>query len=146
MATESDGSNWQPARFPVSVKGVTIWKEQILLLENERQEWELPGGKLEVGETPEGCLIREIYEETGWSTAVGSILHSWLYHIEPEDRPAVDVFVVVYGCQVLSDQPPQVSNEHKQVGLWKPSEVSGLSMPEDYKTAITKWCTELGLE
>ncbi|MCC3762594.1 NUDIX hydrolase [Glycomyces sp. TRM65418] len=146
MASESDDFSWQPARFPVSVKGVTIWNDQVLLLENERHEWELPGGKLEVGETPEACLIREIYEETGWSTAVGSILHSWLYHIEPADRPAVDVFVVVYGCPVLSDQPPQVSNEHKRAQLWKPSEVPGLNMPEDYKTAIAKWCTELGLE
>ena len=143
MASESD---WQPARFPVSVKGVTIQNGQVLLLENERGEWELPGGKLEIGEAPESCLIREIFEETRWSTAVGSILHSWLYHIEPEGRPAVDVFVVVYGCRVLSEHPPEVSHEHKRVGLWKPSEVPGLNMPEDYKTAIAKWCTELGLE
>lgn len=143
MASESE---WQPARFPVSVKGVAIQDGQILLLENERQEWELPGGKLEIGETPEGCLVREIFEETGWSTAVGSILHSWLYHITPADRPAVDVFVVVYGCPVLSDHPPQVSNEHKRAQLWKPSDIADLTMPEDYKVAIAKWCTHLGLE
>jgi 8-oxo-dGTP pyrophosphatase MutT (NUDIX family) len=47
------------------VKGVAVQDGKVLLLENERDEWELPGGKFELGEDPGDCVVREIGEETG---------------------------------------------------------------------------------
>jgi hypothetical protein len=43
--------------FPVSIKGVLLDDDRVVLLENERQEWELPGGRLEAGEDPPVCLV-----------------------------------------------------------------------------------------
>src|SRR5436189_6095449 len=81
---------YQPQLFPVSVKGVVIRDGRVLLLRNERDEWELPGGKLELGEDPAGCVAREITEEVGWAVTTGPILDAWQYHI----REGVDVLIV----------------------------------------------------
>jgi 8-oxo-dGTP pyrophosphatase MutT (NUDIX family) len=121
--------------FPVSVKGVTVQAGKVLLLENERAEWELPGGKLELGEDPADCVVREIGEEAGWKVTAGPLLDCWQYHIS-EGR---DVVVVTYGCHLISTEPPVVSHEHKRAGLFGSGEVPGLVMPEGYKRSVAAW-------
>jgi 8-oxo-dGTP pyrophosphatase MutT (NUDIX family) len=127
--------------FPVSVKGVAVQVGMVLLLENERGEWELPGGKLELGEDPPGCVVREISEEAGWQVTAGPLLDCWQYHI----REGSDVVIVTYGCHVLSAGPPVVSNEHKQAGLFTAAQVPGLVMPDGYKRSIAAWFARLAL-
>ncbi len=57
----------------ISIKGVLIEDGSVLLLENERAEWELPGGRPELGEDPAACLAREFAEELGARIVVGPI-------------------------------------------------------------------------
>jgi 8-oxo-dGTP pyrophosphatase MutT (NUDIX family) len=125
--------------FPVSIKGVCVRDEQVLLLRNEREEWELPGGKLELGEDPVGCVRREITEETGWTVTVGPILDAWQYHI----RDDVDVLIVTYGCFVDDASPVQVSSEHKEARLFDRVEVGALPMPSGYRRSINDWYARL---
>jgi 8-oxo-dGTP pyrophosphatase MutT (NUDIX family) len=121
--------------FPVSVKGVAVQTGRVLLLKNERDEWELPGGKLELGEEPRACVAREIGEETGWRVITGPILDCWQYHI----GEGQDVVIVTYGCRVASDEPPVVSPEHSRAELFSPTEVAALNMPDGYKSSVMTW-------
>lgn len=130
---------YRPHAFPVSVKGVCIRDGEVLLLRNERDEWELPGGKLELGEDPVACVGREISEETGWTVTVGPILDAWQYHI----RADVDVLIVTYGCFVGTGSPVQVSSEHKEARLFGPEEVGALRMPPGYRRSIEAWSSRL---
>ncbi|MFC4517792.1 NUDIX domain-containing protein [Streptomyces ehimensis] len=127
-----------PPTWPVSVKGVALDSQgRVLLLHNERDEWELPGGRLEPGDPdPQTALEREIAEETGWQVTAGPLLDVWLY----EPIPGRRVVIVAYGCTVLTpDEAPVVSHEHKKVGLFAPGLVPGLAMPEGYKKSVTAW-------
>ncbi|PKV84226.1 NUDIX domain-containing protein [Streptomyces sp. TLI_146] len=139
---------YTPPLWPVSIKGVALDAHgRVLLLKNEREEWELPGGRLEVGspdglqvpdESPEQALEREIAEETGWKIQAASLIDggTWIY----EPIPGRRVLIVTYGCTVLTpDQAPVVSHEHKQVGLFTADEVPALTMPDGYKQSITTW-------
>ncbi|KPI08937.1 NUDIX hydrolase [Actinobacteria bacterium OK074] len=121
--------------------------DRVLLLKNERDEWELPGGRLEIGSpdgtqlpdtSPEAALEREIQEETGWSVKAGPLIDggTWIYQPIPGRR----VLIVTYGCTVLTpERPPIVSHEHKQLDMFTAAEVPGLNMPDGYKQAVAAW-------
>jgi 8-oxo-dGTP pyrophosphatase MutT (NUDIX family) len=130
---------YQPHLFPVSVKGVVVRDGRVLLLRNERDEWELPGGKLDLGEEPPACVAREIMEEVGWQVTLGPLLDAWQYHI----RDGVDVLVVTYGCLAGTDTDPVLSHEHREVGLFTEDEAAALPMPEGYKKSIAAWYAKL---
>lgn len=69
------GDGGQPA---VRLTGILVEDGCVLLVEEvlrERSHWNLPGGRLEHGETLRTCLEREMREETGLDVEVGDLLY-----------------------------------------------------------------------
>lgn len=124
-------------RLPISVKGVVFQQGKVILLKNERDEWELPGGKLEINESPHSCVVREIKEELGLVVKTGPILDTWVYHI----YEGVDVLIVTFGCYLENLAKITHSSEHKAAGIFSEEEVQNLKMPENYKKSIQSWRT-----
>lgn len=126
-------------KFPVSVKGVVIRDSRVALLKNERDEWELPGGKLEPSETPEACVVREVYEELKLEVKASTLLGVWSY----APSKGTSVLIVTFGCVEKVPREVQLSVEHEQFAWFPVSAVADLNMPEGYKRSVTTFVTML---
>lgn len=71
----------------IDVRGVVFRDDKILLVQEKMDgnRWTLPGGWADIGDTPSGATVREIYEESGYQTRAVKLLA--LYDRNQHDHP-----------------------------------------------------------
>lgn len=107
-------------------KGCVFDKNDRILIDNRKEEilekanskWELPGGKIEFGETPEDAVKREIFEETGYNVIVKEIIpytnvSVWQY---PEFKQHTIVFS--YLCELEDDNHVEIKDNRVNKCKW----------------------------
>ncbi|MBN2100717.1 NUDIX domain-containing protein [Candidatus Dojkabacteria bacterium] len=131
----------KPYTGKVSIKGIVFEDGKIWLRKNERNEWELPGGKLDVGEQPEETVVRELEEELGFKTKVEKIIDASMYTIQKSPNTKVDVLVITYLCELIEkvgDFETMGEAGKAEFANFGTDEIISLKMPEFYKEAIRK--------
>jgi len=86
--------------------------------------WEFPGGKLEAGETPEACLIRELEEELGIGVTE-ACLAPFVFASHAYD--SFHLLMPLFLCRRWSGQV--TAREHRALAWVKPSKLSDYPMP-----------------
>jgi 8-oxo-dGTP pyrophosphatase MutT (NUDIX family) len=124
----------EPYRLPISVKAVLVDAGRACLLFNERDQWELPGGRLERGERPEDCLVREVREEIGLEPVVEQLVDARAFR----PVPGKEVFVLVYRCRLAAPGAVVLSPEHREVGWFSPAQWDSLVLPAGYLTSLKR--------
>ncbi|MEQ8704180.1 MAG: NUDIX hydrolase [Phaeodactylibacter sp.] len=120
-------------RYPVSIKGICLLDGEVILLRNERSEWDFPGGKLHGRESLPECLRREMREELGIAVEVGPLLHATTLRILRQ----VNVVVLLYQCFTKSSADAlRLSSESFELRLFPPEEALQLGLPDAYERAL----------
>ena len=122
--------------YPISIKGVLVHDGRVLLLLNERGEWDLPGGRPDEGEEHRAALKREVQEEAGLDVEVGAALEGHLFEV----LPGRFVRIEAVACTLAGSREATLSHEHQDV-RWVPiadlgETIAGHPLPKGYLGAI----------
>ncbi len=117
----------------VSVKGIVEHRGRYLLMRNHRDEFELPGGHPEMGETAEATVAREIREETGLQISSCDYVGGESFEVAPETW----VFILAFACKV-ANATVSVSHEHRDHRWCRIEDLAPLPLPPVYERMIRR--------
>ncbi|WP_432974541.1 NUDIX hydrolase [Dactylosporangium sp. CA-233914] len=121
--------------------------ELLLIHRTDNDNWALPGGAMEPGESMTDCAVRETFEETGIHIEVTGLVgiytdprHVILYTSNNEARQE---FSIVYTARPLGGTPTP-SDESREVVWIAPDAIDGLTMHRSMRLRIEHYLTRAG--
>ena len=132
-------------RAKLGVKGVIFRAGRVLLL-HRRDDlvlvpglWDMPGGGVEVGDSLEDSLIREVREETGFVVRVGRPVHAWIAHARFVSGKELTSAIVCYECSTRAGGAPRLDpQEHTEYAWVTRGELARYPLPPHQLEAIHK--------
>lgn len=117
--------------------------ERVLLVQRGEDPgkglWGLPGGFVELGETAEDALVREIKEETGYEIAVGELVGVWSFFNESKRISGV---ALVYATRVVRGQLQIASDSTAAAWLTYAEAIAYPLAFETHREALEVWDLE----
>lgn len=121
-----------------------IWESGMLLVTEEQSdinEFQLPGGGIDPGESPLQALHREVREETGWVIAPVSKLTTYQrYTYMPDYDLWARKICQIYLCRPVFKKSEPLETHHTEVWMTPESAINLLASPGDVDV-VAGFCT-----
>jgi 8-oxo-dGTP pyrophosphatase MutT (NUDIX family) len=111
--------------YRVSPKALIVFEGKLVLVKEDSNNWDLPGGGVKHREDTINVLKREILEEIGVQadSIDGDSVQPWLMHDEVANRP---LCFLVYKAFIAS-KPPQ-NHDDVTIGLFSKKDLDSLRL------------------
>jgi 8-oxo-dGTP pyrophosphatase MutT (NUDIX family) len=97
-------------------------------------KFELPGGRMNFGETAEETVIREVFEETNLHITPISLVDTWNYVTD-----AIQVTGIIYLCAAQNFEKIILSEEHDNFEWFATNKESLERMSNGFKSKMLNW-------
>ncbi|OGB97646.1 hypothetical protein A3F06_03900 [candidate division TM6 bacterium RIFCSPHIGHO2_12_FULL_36_22] len=116
------------------IAALIIHKGNILIAQKAKNDslcgkWEFPGGKVEIGETDQECLKRELYEELGINATIGTYFMSSFFEHNNTSYEMRTYWVSSFTGEFFL-------YEHSAIKWVTPKELSTFDMPDPDKPIV----------
>lgn len=124
----------------IDVRGA-VFRDQKLLLVKERADgfWTLPGGWVDIGESPSSAIEREVYEESGYKTQAIKLVAVYDRNHARHAHPpfAYHVYKLFFQCELMGGSAT-TSLETEEAEFFGEQEIPELSLTRVVPSQISR--------